>query len=596
MVYVFQLLLLWAALLLVFAAQKPLFMLANLGYAEGLTIGDWAAVVWHGLRLDVPMACLLLATPIVLAGVRLFVPGMNLRRALTVYFVPLSLLLSLIFVADAALYGFWGAKLDAVDLMYAHHPKDMFASLTAGYAAVGLLAVAAAAAAIFALLRAAAVRRLPPTRRWTTLAALTLMLGGCFVGFRGGTGPSPANPGYVFFSSNRFLNHAALNPAFNMTYSLFRRESLGEEFQSLAPAEAERIAADIYAPHADLADTLLRCRRPDIVLVIWEGGGWNMACNDTVAPFYGRLRREGVCFDSLYANGHRTDRGLVSLLSGWPSLPNHSLMNRADLCPGLPSLARSLAREGYATEFCYGGDADFTNMRGYLFETGFARIRSGADYRGAAVRNNWGIADEYLLRPDPQPLPSPSFQVLLTLSSHESWEVPYSRLADERENAFAYTDSCLYAFVRRLQHSPRWDSLLVIVVPDHGVAATGGYPYTPEVAHIPMLWIGGAVLRPATVSALMNQSDLAATLLAQMGLPFGDFPFSRNVLSRHRQRPVAAHCFKNGLNLIAGGSTSSYECVDGRLLPIGGDTCAATQTLARALLQQYYSRSAALGR
>ena len=54
-----------------------------------------------------------------------------------------------------------------------------------------------------------------------------------------------------------------------------------------------------------------------------------------------------------------------------------------------------------------------------------------------------------------------------------------------------------------------------------------------------MVWTGGAVRGPQTLSVLMNQSDLPATLLAQLGLPHDDFPWSRDVLSPTYTAPLA---------------------------------------------------------
>ena len=52
----------------------------------------------------------------------------------------------------------------------------------------------------------------------------------------------------------------------------------------------------------------------------------------------------------------------------------------------------------------------------------------------------------------------------------------------------------------------------------------------PRFYHIPLLWLGGAVKQPMQVDKIMNQTDLAATLLGQLGLEHTAFTFSRNVL------------------------------------------------------------------
>jgi hypothetical protein len=49
----------------------------------------------------------------------------------------------------------------------------------------------------------------------------------------------------------------------------------------------------------------------------------------------------------------------------------------------LPSLARTLQAAGYTTSFTYGGDINFTNMKGYLLATGFQHLTADTDFSRA---------------------------------------------------------------------------------------------------------------------------------------------------------------------------------------------------------------------
>ena len=55
--------------------------------------------------------------------------------------------------------------------------------------------------------------------------------------------------------------------------------------------------------------------------------------------------------------------------------------------------------------------------------------------------------------------------------------------------------------------------------------------YGPLRFHIPMLWLGGAIAEPKVIDTYANQTDLAATLLNQMGLPTDEFSFSKDILN-----------------------------------------------------------------
>ena len=88
---------------------------------------------------------------------------------------------------------------------------------------------------------------------------------------------------------------------------------------------------------------------------------------------------------------------------------------------------------------------------------------------------------------------------MLTLSSHEPFDVPYKRLPSPVSNAFAYLDESLGRFVARLKATPQWKDLLIICVADHGYSELGSDDRnSTAVHHIPLLWIGGAVRSPVS--------------------------------------------------------------------------------------------------
>lgn len=594
--YLFRL---FVVLLLVFVTQKILFMLYNMGMAAGAPFGSCVVSLWHGLRLDVATTCYLVLLPTLVILVSFFFKTFPLRKVMLPYYVLVAVVLSLIFVADTVLYSFWGAKLDANDLIYAAKPKDMLASLPLWATILSFVIVAVIAAGYTLLFRWVTPKSLtsiPRKPRFLILhfPFIIVLIPLLFLGMRGGISESTANPSYAYFSQYPFCNHAALNPAFNMFHSLFKMQDLGSEFDCMPDEEAAALLGDAFAPDSTVSDNLLAMQRPNVLLVIWEGAGIGMVGSDTVAPNLHRYKREGVYFSNCYANSYRTDRGLVSVLSGWLGLPTTTLMKRPDLCRNLPSIASSLKAVGYSTAITYGGDIDFTNMRMYLSETGFSDVRGGDAFPSEQRSSAWGVPDGYLLSPNLIPSGRPFFSTVLTLSSHEPWEVPMHRLDDYRRNSFAYTDSCLGALVDHLKATPLWDSLLLIVIPDHGI------PYAEDmstsevtVAHIPMLWIGGAMQKKGyTVDCLMSQSDLAATLLAQMGIDVSCFPFSRNVLgTQYKGRKYfAVHSDKNCLNFITADSSWYYDCVSRTLQP----ESPRNQRFVEALLQHLYQTTASL--
>ena len=589
---------LFATLILMFVTQKVVFMLFNLSHADGAPFLSCMASLWHGLRLDIATACYLLLLPTLVLLISCFFKCFPLRKVLMPYNILVAVVLALIFVTDTILYSFWGAKLDANDLIYAAKPRDMLASLPLWATLLAFLVVGLIAFHYYRRLRHATPKELTRTKASPAFFIshflfLILFVALMFLGMRGGLSESTANPSYAYFSTHPFCNHAALNPTFNIFHSLFKVQDLSREFQTMPDSEADALLGDAFAPDSTLADTLLSTPRPNVLLIIWEGAGLGMVGSDTVAPNLHRYMQEGVYFSNCYANSYRTDRGIVSVLSGWLGLPTTTLVKRPDLCRNLPSIASSLRNAGYTTKIAYGGDIDFTNMRMYLSETGFTTVLGGDAFPSALNSSAWGVPDELLLQPALIPAERPFLSAALTLSSHEPWEVPMHRLDDYKRNAFAYTDSCLGAFIDGLKATPLWDSLLIVILPDHGIPFTEGQPTSDvAVSRIPMLWMGGAIRQAKTVDRLCSQSDLAATLLCQLGLSADAFPFSRNVLgTRYMERPqFAMHSDKNCLNLIRPEGHWHYDCVSRTLQP--ADT--ANARFVEALLQRLYKTTAAL--
>ena len=493
-----------------------------------------------------------------------------LRRIWCGYFIFVSVLLSIIFTVDLGLYEYWGFRLDATPLFYFFSsPKDAVASVSVWMVIGGIIAMAVYAAVLYgifyiALLRKGAFRRMKiPYRRLRVSGALLLLTGLLFIPIRGGFTVSTMNTGKVYFSINQRLNHAAINPAFSLMESLSKQKDFGSQYRFMEADAADRIfsgladpavlkkdsaAADALRQAPDSLRSLFTVKHPDVLFVIMESFSSRLMTTlggePDVAVQLDSLAQEGVLFTNFYANSFRTDRGLVAVLSGYPAQPTTSIMKYPRKTQSIPAIAGSLKNAGYKTKYYYGGDADFTNMRSYLMSSGFEDIVADQDFPVSERLSKWGVhdhlvfrrllddlkmeaADNGLARKD-----APHFRVLQTSSSHEPFEVPYSRLENERLNAFAYTDSCIGDFVKQFRELPQWKNTVIVLVPDH----LGAYPehignLEIDRYQIPLLMVGGAVRGPRRIDVYGSQQDIAATLLAQLSVPHGEFTFSKDMLN-----------------------------------------------------------------
>jgi phosphoglycerol transferase MdoB-like AlkP superfamily enzyme len=565
------LLIMFLMLLAVFVTQKPLFMLYNLDVATNVGIGDYFMVMFHGLQLDITVTsyCMVLPTIVVLLS---FFKKVPVRKILVAYYFILMLIIATIFVADAVLYHFWGFKLNSSVFMYTDRPGDALASVSFWFVIFRVLLIF-----VFAKLYSWLCYKLTPkffvrNPKYRISAMILIpVLGLYFLGIRGGIDESTANVSDVYYSDNQFLNHAAVNPTFNMLYTLTKSKDFSKEFNFYGDEERETLTKGLFTTESVDTDTLLRTRRPNVLIVIWEGcpGAFVEAVGGEpdVTPNLNRLANEGVVFTNCYANSYRTDRGVLCTLSGWLGMPTASLMKMTDKSSNLPAIAESLGAFGYKCDFWYGGDVGFTNMNSYLYESGYKTVR-GDMYFSAEDRNysKWGVPDHVVLDSvanniiNRKDIDGRWMTTVLTLSSHEPWEVPYQRLDEKKRNSMAYTDDCMGKFVERLKQSPVWNDLLVVVLSDHGIKSNQKQQNSDyEVAHIPMVWIGGAVKEHRVVSSIMAQSDMAATLLGQLDIPHDDFIFSRDVMSKTYQCPSAFHTFDNGMTLIDSLGVVTYD-------------------------------------
>ena len=587
--------------LLIFILQKPLFMLYNGSIEKGFGFADYMQVMVHGASLDAATAGYLTAFPFLLVLISIWFRKFPLKKILYGYYILAAALISIIFVVDMALYTFWGFKLDASVFLYIDSPKEALASVSVGFILLRVLAILLLIALNSWVLLKITPSVLTATRKRIAGTAGMLLLGGVlFVIIRGGVTESTSNIGQVYFSNEPFLNHSAVNPDFSLLSSMGKSQDFASEFNFFDEEKRAALFDGLYpTTDGDSIIQVLNTKRPNILIILMEGFGGAfvepLGGLPDVTPHFNRLSKEGVFFTNCYANSFRTDRGTVCTFSGYLGLPTASVMKIPAKSRTLPAIAEGLSKAGYKTDFLYGGDINFTNMKSYLLSTGYQRLTANTDFSLAEQTSNaWGVNDditfEYLynqLRNRKEE--GPWHTAFLTLSSHEPFEVPYHRLEDKIPNAFAYTDECLGKFIDRLKQTPAWKDLLAICLPDHGFYyPREGSNAMPRFYHIPLLWLGGAVKQPMQVDKIMNQTDLAATLLGQLGLEHTAFTFSRNVLGSDYKYPFAFYSFNNGFSFRDSTGVTVFDNNSGSILFDEPEADESRLDKGKAILQTVY--------
>ena len=543
---------------MIFIVGKCGFMVYNHDAATW-TMADMLEVIGHGLSLDVSTALYFLIIPFFVAWASIWLPMP--RWLMKPYYIFVAIAFSLAFVYDTCLYPYWHFKLDALCLQYLETPSEAMASVSTGYILLLLLALIVVAVIIsLAYIYVVPVYRLKKGHWWESFL-FVLLIPVMVIAIRGGLDESTTNIGQVYYSQNQFLNHSAVNPVFSFLSSFEKTASYVPAYQFMDDDECEAMMQGLYPTTSENPDTLLTTQRPNVVVILMESCGGvftqDIGGKKEVMPNLNRLESEGVYFSRFYANSYRTDRGTLCTWSGYPSFPRSSVMKMPAKTRLLPGIAGSMLREGYTTSYLYGGDINFTNMRGYLVNIGFEDLYWKTDYTLEEQETaEWGVRDDITFKTLSQMVEQKSQQEkpfligYSTLSSHEPWDVPTHRLDDEILNAFNYLDECIGNFISEMKKSPAWDNLLIILLPDHGYSYGEVGEEHPMHDHVPMLWLGGAVKEPRRITQICNQTDLPATLLGQLGIDHQDYHFSRDVLSKNYTYPFATHTYNNGISMV----------------------------------------------
>lgn len=558
---------------LIFLLGKIAFALIHSSIGGGISAQDILDILYHGLPLDLSMSGYLTALPALILIASIWLHPRVTAAVYNVYFMIILSVIAIITVVDIVVYPFWGFHFDSTVFLYLQKPKETFASATGPQIVGGILATAAFAFVIcigyIYIIRKQVMNLTVPKSISKTAIVLFLLTAFLFLPIRGGVTVSTMNIGKVYFSDRMFLNHAAINPQFNLMYSFFKSDNFASQYQFFDKTEAEDIFARInHQPQADSIPQLLNTDRPNILLFILESFSADIAGDSVVAPNMSRFAKEGISFDNFYANSFRTDRGLVSILSGYPAHPTVAIMKYPKKTGTLPTITRVLKEEaGYDNlAFYYGGDADFANMRSYFVGAcGISNVVSDKDFPLSERMTKWGTPDKFLFDKVYRDLTgeqqkTPFFKTVLTLSSHEPFDVPVTKFDEPFLNAVHYTDECLGNFVEQLRKTPMWDNTLLIFVADHAMQA---YPQGLNNSdagrfHIPMIWLGGAVKQPAVVNQYGSQNDIAATLLSQLHVNRDNFKFSKDMLNPESDK-FAFYSYVNGFAMTDSTGTVTYD-------------------------------------
>lgn len=538
---------------------KGLFLVYQYSETSSLEIADYWMIFWKGLRMDLSFGGYIMMLSSIILALGVFLPSAWVKRIFSGLTFLLLLICSLVVVGDLELFKNWGYHMDATPLLYLKTPGDALAS-TPTWLILLLIALCVVLVCVFYIFYQRKISpglKISDGKMWHTVVYL-LLGGAMIIPVRGGFNVAPMNVSFVFFNNkNMYANQAAINPVWNFLYEVMHVDKLKGDFHYMTDERAEYLVDSLYRQEG-VYPKLLKVERPNVVVLLLETFTLN-AWNDM--PNLQRLAKEGVFFSNIYATGNRSDRGMLGVISAFPAHPKVSMLKYPNKTYNHPRFPVDFEAAGYSTRFYYTGDINFGGFRSYVTMS-FQQMVTENDFSGEAIeqRFKWGVHDGYMferLHDDLLQAKQPFMYMAFTLSSHEPFTVPMETKipgedsGSKLRNAIAYTDQCLGDFFESVKASGLWDNTLFVLIADHGTRHIGQLqPHVPEAYRIPMVFTGGVLnVRDIVVDKIGSQTDMVATLYAQLGMDASAFRYSKNLLDAS-SIPFAFYAFGNAAAII----------------------------------------------
>ncbi|MDP4208057.1 MAG: LTA synthase family protein [Bacteroidota bacterium] len=511
------------------------------------------------------------------------------------------IIISFLIIVDAQLYQYWGFRLDSTPLLYIKTPKEALASISV-WIIVRQLVIGFLIGWMGWYIYRKYVNTTPnfEKAKWFFSPVMAFIVALLIIPIRGGFGIAPMNVGTAYFSKNNFLNHSAINVFWNVGFSLVESTSADKQYYFFDENKTNTLVKGYLNNNLKPDKQVIGLSKTNVIILILESFTANviepLGGRPGITPNINQLSKEGILFTNFYASGNRSDKGLVSILSGYPAQPNMSIIKYAGKTRSLPRLPLTLKKAGYTSAFYYGGDINFANMRSYLMDSHFDDIVSMDDFPKSTYNSKWGAQDHVVFQrlfADINCSKAPFFKTYFTLSSHEPFEVPCKFMTGTDEpskfmNSIHYTDSCVGDFIAKAKRQPWWKNTLIILVADHGHQLPDNLPnHIFKRFHIPMLWLGGALTQTGVNDKFATQIDIASTVLHQIGLSSKQYEFSKDIYSSHTPS-FAFYSYQNGFGLLRDSIGVVYDCDFKKILETKGSPTAQTVDAGKAYLQHLY--------
>jgi len=564
--------------------------------------------LWYGLKMDLSMAAYLTVLICVFVLAAVFIPFFRKKWIYLVYTGIILFIQLLLIITDSESYKAWGTRIDSTPLKFLSTPKEAWASinhLPIALIIIGLVVIYLLLFWLFMKIISRSIVLLENNKYRFVQASLVLLFTGLLIiPIRGGFQLSPLNQSSVYFCNSQYANNAAINPSWNFMFSVIQMNQLNKNvYEYMSNEDVDAIINPLFETEGKTEQVVYDSSsvNTNVILIIWESFTEKVLNKSIdgkpVIKFFPELIKEGIYFSNCYSSGDRTDKGIGAIISSYPALPKGSIVNYPEKTSKLQGLGKIFSDNGYSSQFYYGGESEFMNIKSYLNGQKFQQLITKENFKDADMNSKWGAHDDVVMRKILNDIPKrkePFFTTWLTLSSHEPFETPVPTVfnGNDKEtkflNSLHYTDSVVYGFINELKKMPSWKNTIVIISADHGhyLPVTGK---RADDYRIPILWLGGALKKQnIVIDKTVSQLDMAGSLAQQLHFKTELFPFGKNVFDS-TSKHWAFFTYNDGIGFVTDSSRLLFDNTGKRVVFEEGKTNKEQEKIAKGLMQKLYT-------
>ena len=315
---------------------------------------------------------------------------------------------------------------------------------------------------------------------------------------------------YAFFSAfrNNELNYTDFYKSQDIKTSFQNVHKLISTNDTVTANDTNGIKHNINGVGSEL--------KPNVILICVESLSAKylgyFGNEENITPYLDKLAESSIVFDSVFATGTRTIRGMEAIMLSIPPTPGRSVVKRTNNS-GLFTIGEVFKQKGYSRTFFYGGDGYFDNMnaffggngfditdrgRGFLMENNFNVTRTNINDDEVTFENAWGVCDEDIYNKVIQQADTsfknggkPFFNFVMTTSNHRPYTYAENKIdipsGTGRKGAIKYTDYAIEQFLQNASKKPWFKNTVFVIMADHCASSAGKSEVDIKNYHIPAM-------------------------------------------------------------------------------------------------------------